>query len=320
MKKIILASLACTLIAAAGFSQTNLPNGDMEEWHDVTQGTVTYIQINGPLFNTLNELAAIPPPIGPGPLTVEKTDDAHSGSWAAKLKSENFTMIPNDIFIPGMMGFTQLDMLNNGIKLGKPCPGCKPSKFYGWYKFDQVNGDSCAAILLASKWNTTLNKKDTIGYCRTDFYTPQSTWTYFEMPVTYSGSPDVPDSLLILLVSSGGFNAINFQGAVGQVGNTMYVDDISIDYPLGVTQVLMPEIGVKTFPNPAKDRMTVELTKEVPGGMLDIYNMEGKMVSSQKVDRMVCTIDVSGLAAGQYHYKLIDGKTIQNTGFFMIRK
>jgi len=311
--------MACILTGAATFSQTNLPNGDMEGWHDVTLGTVTYVQIDGPLFNTLNELAAIPPPIGPGPLTVEKQDNPHSGSWCAKLKSDNFTMIPNDIFIPGMMGFTQLDMLNNGIKLGKPCPGCKPSKFYGWYKFDQVNGDSCAAVLLASKWNTTLHKKDTIGYCRTDFKTPQSAWTYFEMPVTYTGS-DTPDSLLVLLVSSGGFSAINFQGGQGQVGNTMYVDDISIDYPLGITQVLMPEIGVKTYPNPARGNMTLELTQRIPGGMLDIYDMEGRLVSSQTLENTVNTINVNGLVPGQYHYKVIDGKTIQNTGFFVVAK
>ena len=320
MKKILLLTMACMLTAAAGISQSNLPNGDMEGWHDAVGANGSYDQIDGPLWSTLNELFGLPAPIGPGPLTVEKTDDVHSGSWAAKLKSENFTMIPNDIFIPGMMGFTQLDMLNNGIKLGKPCPGCKPTKFYGWYKFDQVNGDSCAAILLVSKWNSTLNKKDTIGYCRTDFKSPQTAYTYFEMPVTYGTTGLEPDSMLILLVSSGGFSAINFQGGVGQVGNTMYVDDISIDYPLGVTQVLMPEIGVKTYPNPASDRMTVELTKAVPGGMLDIYTMEGRLVSSQKAGNMVSTIDVSGLAAGQYHYKLIDGKTIQNTGFFMIKK
>jgi hypothetical protein len=319
MKKLLLFLMACILTGAAAFSQTNLPNGDMEGWHEVTLGTVTYVQIDGPMFNTLNELAAIPPPIGPGPLTVEKQDNAHSGSWCAKLTSENFTMIPNDIFIPGMMGFTQLDMLNNGIKLGKPCPGCKPSKFYGWYKFEQVNGDSCAAILLASKWNTTLHKKDTIGYCRTDFKTPQTAWTYFEMPVTYTGS-DTPDSLLVLLVSSGGFSALNFQGGVGQVGNTMYVDDISIDYPLGITQVLMPEIGVKTYPNPARGSMTVELTQRIPGGMLDIYDMEGRLVSSQTLENTVNIIHVTGLVPGQYHYKVIDGKTIQNTGFFVVAK
>lgn len=318
MKNFLLTLLACILVSAA-FSQSNLPNGNMEGWHDVTVGTVTFTQIDGPFFNTLNELAAIPPPIGPGPITVEKTDDAHSGSWAAKLTSEDFPMIPTDIFIPGMLGSTQLDMLNNGIKLGKPCPGCRPTKFYGYYKFEQVNGDSCAALLVASKWNSALNKKDTIGYCRTDFKVPQSAWTYFELPVTYNSS-DSPDSLLILLVSSGGFSAINLQGGVGQVGNRMWVDDVSIDYPLGVTQVLMPEIGIKTYPNPATDRMTVELTQAVPGGVLDIYNMEGKLVSSQNAGALVNTVNVASLAPGQYHYKLMDGKTIQNTGFFMIQK
>ena len=320
MKKLLLASMACMLLAAVTFAQSNLPNGDMEGWHDVTLGSATYIQIDGPLWSTLNELAAIPAPIGPGPITVDKTSDAHSGSWAAKLHSENFSMIPNDIFIPGMLGFTKLDMLNNGIKLGAPCPGCKPVKFYGWYKFDQVNGDSCAAVLLASKWNTTLHKKDTIGYCRTDFKAPMSAWTYFEMPVNYGTTGLEPDSLLILLVSSGGFSAINFAGGMGQIGNTMYVDDISIDYPLGVTQVLMPEVGVNAYPNPATDRLTFELSQNVPDAVIDIYNMEGKFVASQKVSGKTATISVSGFAAGQYHYKLVSGKTIQNTGFFMIRK
>ena len=311
--------MALIMVGVAAFSQSNLPNGDMEGWHDVTLGTVTYTQIDGPLFNTLNELAAIPPPIGPGPITVDKVSDAHSGSWAAKLHSEVLPFFPTDIFIPGMMGFTQLDMLNNGIKLGKPCPGCKPIKFYGWYKFEQVNGDSCAAVLVATKWNTTLNKKDTIGYCRTDFKVPQSAWTYFEMPVNYSGT-DTPDSLLILLVSSGGFSAINLQAGIGQVGNTMYVDDISIDYPLGVSQVLMPEIGVKTYPNPAKESMTVELTQRIPGGMIDLFDMEGRLVSSQTLEGTVNTVNVNGLVQGQYHYKVMSGKTIQNTGFFMISK
>lgn len=319
MKKLFLSLTAIILLGAVAFSQSNLPNGDMEGWHDVTVGTVTYLQIDGPFFNTLNELAAVPPPIGPGPLTVEKEDNAHSGSWCAKLKSDNFTMIPNDVFIPGMLGSTKLDMANNGIKLGYPCAGCKPTKFYGWYKFDQVNSDSCAAVLLASKWNTTLHKKDTIGYCRTDFKVPQSEWTYFELPVTYTGS-DTPDSLLVLLVSSGGFSAINLMGGVGQVGNTMYVDDISIDYPLGITQALMPEIAVRTYPNPATDVMTLELSAKVGNGMLDIYDMEGRLVSSQALENTVNTINLRGLVPGQYHYKVLSGKTIQNTGFITVTR
>lgn len=319
MKKLTLSLLAIALFALVGYSQTNLPNGDMEGWHEVTLGTVTYTQIDGPYFCTLNELAAVPPPMGPGPITVDKVSDAHTGNWAAKLHSEIMTMIPNDIFIPGMLGFTQLDMLNSTIRLGKPCPDCKPTKFTGWYKSGLVNGDSCAAILLVSKWNSTLHKKDTIGYCRTDFKAPMADWTQFELPVTYV-STESPDSMLILMVSSGGFSVNNLMGGIGQPGNTMWVDDLNIEYPLGITQVLMPEVFVKTYPNPAKDRMTVELSQNIADGTIEIYSMEGRLVGTSIIDNTVNVINVNNLMPGQYHYKLVSGKTIQNTGFFMITR
>jgi len=300
------------------FGQSNLPNGGMENWHTVTQGSYSYQQIDGPFFSTLNELSALAPPIGPGPTTAFQVTDAHSGTYAAKLVSENFVLIPNDVFIPGMMGSTQLDMLKSTIHLGKPCPGCKPVKFTGWYKFDQVNGDSCEAVLVASRWNSVAHKKDTIGYCKTVFTAPVNQYTYFELPVQYYTTSEEPDSLLVLCVSSAGFSVLNIQGNVGQIGNTMYVDDISVDYPMGITQILMPEIGVKTYPNPARDVMVVELSKQLPGALLEVYTMDGRFLKSFPLKDVSNQVPVYSLESGKYYYQLTDGKTIQNTGFFMV--
>ncbi|HNW76669.1 MAG TPA: T9SS type A sorting domain-containing protein [Bacteroidales bacterium] len=319
MKKFLPTLLIC-ILAVAGYSQSNLPNGDMEAWHVVTvNDTMSYPQIDGPLWCTLNELVAVPAMLGgPGPLTADKTSDAHSGSWAAKLTSGSLNMYPYNILIPGMIGFTQLDIMAYTIRLGKPCPGCRPTKFTGYYKYEPVLNDSCCAILLASKWNTELRKRDTIGYCRTDFKGIISDWTYFDMNVNYY-SEEAPDSLLVLLVSSAGFNMGNLMTGVGQPGSTMIVDDLNIEYPLGINQVLMPEIGVKTYPNPACENMTVELTERIPGGTFDIYSMDGRIISSQAMENTVNTVNVNGLMPGQYFYRLMSGKNIQNTGFFMIK-
>ncbi len=320
MRKQSFLSLLFLFLTLAFYGQSNLPNGGMELWDTITQGGVTFEQIQGPFFSTLNELSAIAPPIGPGPTTTYKVSDCHSGKWAAKLVSKNFVMIPTDVFIPGLIGSTTLLLTAGTIKLGKPCAGCKPTRFTGWYKFEQVNGDSCAVALVATRWNNTLHKKDTIGFAKQVFTQPVSAYTEFDLTVDYPITGEEPDSLLVLCVSSGGFSVTNLQGSIGQIGNTMFIDDLSIEYPQGITQVLMPEVGVKTYPNPARDHMVVELSQRMPNATFEIYTMDGKFLSSCPLTDLTTQVPVNSLESGKYYYQLMEGKTIQNTGFFMVLK
>jgi hypothetical protein len=306
----------------AGFSQSNLPNGDMEGWHNETANNVEYLQIDGPYWSTLNELLTVPPFIGgPGPQTAFQEGNAHGGQYCARLTSANFNLPSGAIFIPGMMGWTSLQMANNGIKLGKPCPGCKPLRFTGWYKFQQVGNDSCAALIAVTRWDDVLKKRDTIAFAREDFHVSKDSWEQFDLEVEYENTTLVPDSMLVLLVSSGGFSVTNLMGGIGQVGNTMWVDDISVEYPAGISQILMPEVGVKCYPNPASDVMHVGFTKAVENGSFDIYTLDGKFIRSATVNR-VATIDVnvSDLSTGTYYFKLSSGDAILNTGFFAVKR
>ncbi len=325
MKKHLLL-VALTFLTTLGFSQTNVPNGNLENWYNVQlSASLNYDQTGtGPgdnWLNTLNELLAVPFPLGPGPVTVFKTDDVHSGSWAAKCVSAQFGP-PVNVFIPGMLGTATLDMAGARALVGRGCNNCRPTYLKGWYKFSPVNGDSAAAVLLVSKWNSTTKKRDTIGYGKQVFKTEVSAYTEFTVNVAYtypsSGLESV--SITLLTVASAGFSVIDFQGGVGQPGNTLYIDDLMLGYPAGIEQALMPDVAVKVFPNPAKEVMTIELSGQVEGGTLEVYTMEGKLVSTFAVSEVKNNLPVYSLANGSYYFKLKDGKKVLNTGSFIIKR
>jgi len=308
------------------YAQSNVPNGDFENWYNVVvSATLNYDELGtGTADNwmsTLNSLAAVPPTAGgPGPVTVFKTTDAYSGTYAAKAISKNFPFGAGiSIFIPGMIGTAVMDMVGVKALLGKPCAGCRPLHFKGFYKFEPVNGDSCAAVILLSKWNTTTKKRDTIGFGKMVRNTPVTHYTEFDIPVNYTGSGSA-DSMTMLIVASAGFDVINFVASQGQEGNTMYVDALSLEYPLGIQQALMPEVGVNVYPNPASDILNVSLSNEVKDASFAIYNAAGKLVGTFGLSQASNQIPVYSLVNGVYYFRLISGKELVNTGSFVIKK
>ncbi len=313
------AVMAQTKSTAVNFA---IPNAGMENWYTIP--VVNYEDLGtGPTDNwlgTLNSLYALPQSAGgPGPLTIFKTTDAHSGTYAAKAVSNIFPLGPTTIFIPGMIGTAIMDNVNVRALIGRPCPDCKPTHLKGYFKFEPVNNDSCAVVLLCSRWNSTAKKRDTVGYGKFVQHTAVNSYTQFEVPVNYTGSGTV-DSISLLIVSSAGFNVVNFLGSVGQVGNTMYVDDLVLDYPSGVQQVLMPEVNMKIYPNPASDVLHISLSKALRNASVEIYNVSMERIGTYSVTGSATNVGVGSLPAGSYYFRLMSGSDMMNTGSFVIAR
>lgn len=317
MKKLL--SVILTMFAIqAGMAQSVLPNGDFENWTQVGVAPAQIWQVDGNFWGTLNELYLLPTPKGPA--TVFRTDTCYTGQYAARLASGLMLYMPQNIFIPGMLGTTQLDMLNATIHLGKPCPNCKPLRFKGYYKYKPVNGDSCTALLVVSKWNSELNKRDTVGFVRQDFHGIVDTYTAFDLTVNYLNPDMAPDSLTILLVSSGGFSVSNLQGGAGQVGSTMWVDAVTVDYPAGIQQLIGRDISVNIFPNPATSFLTVEIGEKLNDGIIEIFDVNSRQIGTFGLNELRNSIPVGQFANGNYFYKILDGKYFLNSGTFIIKK
>jgi hypothetical protein len=204
----------------------NITGGCFDEWKDITTGVYPYYEPAGDFLKTLNLLASLPPEIGgPGPVTTEKTTDSYSGAMAAKLISKVFSpQQGTNIFLPGLVASSELNIPAQTIDLGKPYTG-RPVSFKGYYKYFPVSGDSALIEVLLTKYNTSLHKRDTIAITKNIIKNTVSSYTLFDYALTYH-STDTPDTAVILLVSSAGINFQNLQGCTGQIGSTMYVDEI----------------------------------------------------------------------------------------------
>jgi hypothetical protein len=322
MKKIF-ALILFAFISMSGITQS-IYNGGLENWDSIHSSTTSayWWQPSHEGYNwlgTLDTLAGLPVTAGgPGPITVFRTTDAYSGTYAAKLVSRPFNLGVT-IFIPGMLGTAVMDMIGVRAIIGNPCPGCKPLHFKGYYKFEPAGEDSCAVVAIVSKWNSETHKRDTIAYGKMVQHSAVSTYTPFDIALTY-GLSGVPDTLSYLMVSSAGFNVIDFKDSHGNDGSTMYIDEVSLEYPAGIEQSLMPDVGVKVYPNPATEQITVELSDKVENGRLEVYATDGKSIATYKLKEVNTTIPVKGLSAGTYYFKLMERNHLLNTGTFLIVK
>lgn len=318
MKK--LTTLVFLILASlAGVSQSTLPNGNFEDWYFAPHPTHPqggWYEPGGGFFHTLNILDTILAPPG---LTCYRTDTAHSGNWATRLITRSIPAL--QVIIPGVVGTIQIDWVFQRAKLGLPFIWTtKPERFQGYYMSLPLNNDSSAAVILLSKWNTSTKKRDTIAYNRLVFKGTVSTYTNFDAAITYFDQTTMPDSITVLLLSCGGFNAGNMFGSVGQVGSQAFFDDVTLTNISGIDFQLMPDVAVRVYPNPATEVMTVELSEEVKNGTLEIYSTDGKQITTFTVSEIKNILPVNSLSNGAYYFKLKDGKQVVNTGSFIIKK
>ncbi len=194
-----------------------LPNMDMEEW-------IATPNYENPfphgVWASANKVADLNPAIYP--VLLFKTDDAYSGTYAAKMVTNEAIGMP---LLAGSLstGLFSVNMENPLKSLIRGVPyKSRPLKFLGYYKYSGVGGDSCEIRTTLSKWNVAEHKRVIIAeaiYRTTDTI---EEYTLYDLEVIYFSS-DVIDTIEMVFAASAGGE--NFQG---KVGSTLYVDDFSL--------------------------------------------------------------------------------------------
>ena len=195
----------------------DLPNMDMEDW-------IAYPNYESPspdgVWTSANKIADLNPAYYPALLF--KSDDAYSGTYAAKMVTNIVDGMP---LLAGSLSTGVFAVnLNNFLKSmisGVPYKS-RPTRFQGYYKYLGVDGDSCEIRTTLSRWNVSDKKKDIIGeaiYRTTDLI---EDYTHFDLEIVYfmGGEPDSID--MVFAASAGG------EYFIGGVGSTLYVDDFSL--------------------------------------------------------------------------------------------
>ena len=216
------------------------------------------------------------------PGSVIKSDDSHSGQFAAKL------MVP-----PSNSG----DLMGGFINYTGEISG-RPYFFTGWHKYNLAS-DTMQMVAGMMKWNGVESASSMMGACSGTVSGANSEFTYFSYQIDYLGS-EIPDSIVVLFA---------FGDDVLSLNSTYIVDDLSLQIAsstLDLEQSIIP-----VYPNPSEGRFSIHLPNKA--GILQVTDFSGRTIQTfkQHVGQRISSIDISDQMNGVYIATFIgnDGKT-----------
>lgn len=293
MKKLYSLTL-CIFLIQPGVQAQTLPNSDFENWTPSGspapfnwEEPTTWKSINAQTEWTL--------------AGVIKTSDSYSGSFACKLVS-----VPISFGWPSVLcngdPITSGDPFSNpGLDIitgGTPI-STKPNKVRGFYKFDNNNPlDSGYAKVILKKYNTALNKIDTIGIGEFHFQ-EVAVFTQFEIMINDIAPLITPDSIVMAFYSTDPDNPLPHNpGSAGLI-----IDSISLVFGAAAIED-KEKIGFNAivYPNPAKDFLIVQGPK-MTDYSIQLYNGKGQKLKSV-IGKGDVKMDVSDLSKGAYNIKI----------------
>ncbi len=303
-KKILSLILVLICLFSLKSISQQLPNQGFEEWK--TDDSKLFDDLDGGFWGTINKLRLLGPQ---APVTTEKSTDTHSGSYSAKITTKTF----GSFKIVGIIATGFFNQKAAGFIEGMPFTS-KPAKLSGYYKFIPVNNDSCSAYINLTKYNTISNKKDTIAEGLLVMQGEQNQWTKFEIPIKYYLN-STPDTIKVAFVSSAGTVGMgSTQNA--QVGSSMFVDDLILDYG---TEVDIPSASSSKIKlEYSQLSSSIILTSNYfDDGLISIYSSEGKLIMTKDFKISDSQVDFSTQPCGVYLYKIFSNGTLVSGGSFI---
>lgn len=236
-----------SFFATNAIAQTTLPNLDFESWVQSASGryedptpTTIWATPNYAMDLILGN---------PSTSLVQKSTDAHGGSFAALMKSRS--IVGNFAGATLFTGFLNTTSPFSPVPyLGMPFTG-RPIALKGWYKYAPVNGDSSSIYIKLTKWNTTTNTRNVVGFVEKRDYSAVAAYTPFTLNINYS-STDIPDSVTLVFSASAGA-----EQSVGQVGSLLWIDDVVLDYGANAVGEVTSALSIQCYPNPCTDRLNI---------------------------------------------------------------
>lgn len=291
MKKLL---LVISGMCIATFAQAQMINGSFEDW-DTSAG---YISPVG--WDNLNAMTH-----STSTITCNRISPGNTGVYSLALNTQNVAGMG---VVPGFAVLGKLDSATHLPKTGVPCT-TRPEVFGGYWQYMPYTTDDQGYIaVVISKWNTALNKRDTIGYGYHEPVGMVHHWSLFQVGINYTSSA-TPDSAMVILSASGP-NPIAY--------SFLWVDDVWLGDSVlqtGITTLNTQTAKVALYPNPAKESVSAAYFAQSATELkIEITDITGRTAASQ-TNKIASgnnnlTISTAGLTKGLYCVKFTDGFTI----------
>ena len=230
------------------------------------------------------------------------SSNAHSGNYAVLCKVDTATNPKTKLVdtVPAML-------YSGAATMGPPLKGKSfggyafsgnvlPDTLSGWFQYSPVGGDSCRIIVNFCHWNTSLNKRDTLGFGTKTFGDSVKKYTQFNVKIRYS-SAITPDTVFIQFMAADPRNGKH-------IGTALLVDDLSWvgGTVLGIEDAFYKANLCLIYPNHEQGILHIKMQGNSKLKSISIYNALGQLVlQSNNLE-----INTSGLPKGIYTLRITD--------------
>ena len=230
--------------------------------------------------------------VQPGPGSngngVSRSNDHYSGNYSIELAS-----------IPYLFGpqITTGHFDQTGSTLGGLPYSKLNDTLTGYYKYTTSGADSGIIVVSLQKNGMPVDSGGA-GF----FFTPTSSWKYFEV-LTHANA--TPDTMRIDISSTSDFS--------GMTMSSLYLDHLQLKsqpfkaHNSGIDFNTNPSFGITAFPDPAQNQLNISLGNNIPSEFgLKIYNIEGRLMIEKEFNSGSSTVNIpiDQLSAGLYFYEV----------------
>lgn len=307
MKKTILCLSLLSVFAGSSMAQNEpLPDGKFEYWKTGNQygNAGTYDDLANPFWESLNSLSTLPPEMFTGPVTLfkDKGRSGADGDFAPKMVSNTMKFGEDeDIFLPGVVGAISVVPDKQTATFGRPFTS-RPKAIKGYMKYAPVNGDSASIFVEVYKYNEAAGIRQTVGRVEKRFHDAVEDWTAFELPIVYNNDM-TPDSVTVLFVASAGYAFNDLFKCKGQIGSTLWVDDVEFVYDNVANETNPVLASSALYPNPSANGV-FNLNVKAACGM-EVFSVSGQLLMQKALATAgAYTVDLSRFAPGVYYIRL----------------
>ncbi len=279
MKKNIFTLIIGSCITVSAFAQ--IPNNGFENW--TSMGSYNDPD-NWDQLNSMTSSMSI--------YTCTKGTPGNPGASYLKLTSKTVSGMG---VVPGIAVSGVIDMVTYKPKSGFAYSQ-RPLSLTGSWQYMPSGSDQGFVGVYLTKWNTSMNMRDTIAMATQNLTSMMMSWTSFTINLNYMSTVS-PDSAIIIFSASGSTPVNN---------SAMYIDNLAFSgTATGIKENTVNLINLTVFPNPSNEKIVLNYTlKSTENVVIKISDVTGKIVKELKPNGVIGNnkqeLNISNLSQGIY--------------------